>query len=190
MPPGHTLRTERLELVPATLMMLGHDRDDRSLLAASLNAVIPASWPPPLLDEGTMEEFIRMMREDSDPYFCSWYWVLEDPLRKNRTLIGSGGTGSCSGVPGAVMIGYSVLEEFRNRGYATEAVRHLTEVIFSWPGIRKVIATTYPELKASVRVLEKAGFVPAGKKESGLGIEEGTLIYVLRAPPTHILERK
>lgn len=92
------------------------------------------------------------------------------------------------------MIGYSVLEEFQNKGYATEAILALIPHIFSWPRIRRIVATTYPGLKASVRVLEKAGFIPGGKagfvrggrNKEGRGIEEGTVMYVLLAPPSPV----
>ena len=180
MQPPQSLKTAHLELIPATLEMLKADRDDRGELGRLLNAEIPELWPPELLDEGTLADFIRMKKDASDPHFCSWYWILEEPDR-TRTLIGSGGTASCPGISDAVMIGYSVLGDFRNRGYATEAIRRLVPVILSWPGIRRIIATTYPDLKASIRVLEKSGFVPAGERETGQGMEEGTVMYILEA---------
>lgn len=181
--PPHPIQTERLDLIPATLRMLECEGDNRAQFGRMLDARVPQSWPPPLLDEETRQEFLRILSEGCDPHFCSWYWVLKDPVRQSRTLIGSGGTASCSWLPDAVMIGYSVLEEFQNRGYATEAILALIPHIFSWPAIRRIIATTYPELKASVRVLVKAGFVPGGRNEEGQGIEEGTVLYVLHAPP-------
>jgi RimJ/RimL family protein N-acetyltransferase len=93
-------------------------------------------------------------------------------------LIGSGGTGSCGESADAVMIGYSVLDEFQGQGYATEAIHSLIQVIFANPGIQRIIATTYPDLKASIRVLEKTGFVLAGPGSGGDGMEEGTVMYV------------
>lgn len=181
--PPPLIRTKRLDLIPATLRMLECEGDNRALFGRMLDARVPQSWPPPLLDEETRREFLRILSEGSDPHFCSWYWVLKDPVRQSRTLIGCGGTASCSWLSDAVMIGYSVLEGFQNRGYATEAILAIIPHIFSWPAIRRIIATTYPELKASVRVLVKAGFVPGGGNEKGQGIEEGTVVYVLHAPP-------
>jgi len=174
-----SIRTGRLELIPATLRMLISDRNDRAMLARLLDADIPASWPPELLDETTMDEFIRIQAEQSDPHFCSWYWIRDE---QDRVLIGSGGIASVPGEPDTVMIGYSVLGEFQNRGYATEAVQHLVSFIFTLPGVRRIVATTYPELKASICVLEKIGFVPNGITEGGAGMEEGTIRYVLEAP--------
>jgi [ribosomal protein S5]-alanine N-acetyltransferase len=120
-----------------------------------------------------------MLSDGSDPHFSSWYWILTDSNGANRTLIGSGGTGSCSDLPNAVIIGYSVLDLFQNCGYATEAIGHLIPVIFTEPGIRQIIATTYPELKASIRVLEKSGFISTSEIRNGVGMEEGTVMFIL-----------
>lgn len=86
--------------------------------------------------------------------------------------------------PDTVMLGYSVLDEFRNRGYATEAVRYLIPCFLSLPGIRRIAATTYPDLGASIRVLEKNGFTKADLPLSGTGAEEGTICYLLKKTGT------
>lgn len=44
------------------------------------------------------------------------------------------------------------------------------------------MATTCPYLVASIRVLEKNGFVYAGENCNGEGIEEGTVVYMLKKP--------
>ncbi|MFA4860931.1 GNAT family N-acetyltransferase [Methanoregula sp.] len=182
MHPLLKIKTPRLELIPATTAILSADCNDRTDLGRLLSAVIPPSWPPPLLDDATRAELVSLQETGSDPNFCTWYWILDDKSGAGRTLIGSGGTASCPSSPDTVMIGYSVLDEFQGLGYATEAVHHLIPVIFRSPGVRKILATTYPDLKASIRILEKSGFVPAGHREGGSGMEEGTLAFVLIRP--------
>ena len=176
------IRTGRLELVPASLAILTSDLRDRTELPRLLDAAVPAAWPPPLLDTEALTEFVRLKTENTDPRFVAWYWVLVDPVAKTRTLIGSGGIASIATEKDTVILGYSVLDGFRNRGYATEAIRHLVPVIFSLPGIRKIMATTYPDLKPSIRVLEKTGFICTGTNHAGEGIEEGTLAFILEKP--------
>jgi ribosomal-protein-alanine N-acetyltransferase len=169
------IRTERLDLVAATTEIL---EADHQTLARLLDAAVPGSWPPPLLDDATIAEFIRMTVEKTDPCFITWYWVRDDPAEGERVLVGTGGLAS-SPFPDTVFIGYSVLEEFQCRGYATEAVRQIVAAAFSLPGVRRIMATTYPELVGSIRVLEKNGFVHAGE-----GFEEGTIAYLLKKPGT------
>lgn len=77
---------------------------------------------------------------------------------------------------GAVELGYGVAPSRRGRGYAPEAVRALTAHAYTAPEVKAVFAHVEPSNPASVRVLEKAGFTPAGP-----GAEEGTLRY--DAPP-------
>jgi len=179
------IQTERLDLIPATLDILKADREDRRELARLLSAAVPGSWPPPLLDDRTLEEFIRMVEENADPRFVTWYWVRDDQEEGGRVLVGSGGSASAPD-PGTVFIGYSVLDEFQCRGYATEAVRHIVPAAFALPGVRRIMATTYPELVGSIRVLEKNGFTSAGKAPAGDGFEEGTIAYVLERPDAHL----
>lgn len=171
--------TKRLELIPATRQILESDTGDRAGLARLLNAGIPEAWPPPLMDENVIREFIRMSSDTAGPVFAAWYWVLDDPAPGSRVLIGNGGILGAESGPDTVVLGYSVLEEFWNRGYATEAVRALVPGIFALPGVRRLIATTYPDLGASIRVLEKNGFQKTDRAPAGTGAEEGTVCYVL-----------
>lgn len=172
------LQTKRLTLVPATRAILAADLNDRGRLSGLLGAAIPAAWPPPLMDEGVIREFLRMQDNPAGPLFATWYWVLDNPANRTRTLIGNGGILSAEGQPDTAVLGYSVLEEFWNWGYATEAVSALIPIIFSLSGITRIIATTYPDLPASIRVLEKDGFVRTTEVPSGSGAEEGTVCYL------------
>ncbi|MEU6248839.1 GNAT family N-acetyltransferase [Glycomyces sp. NPDC047010] len=63
---------------------------------------------------------------------------------------------------GAVELGYGIAPSRRGRGYAPEAVRALVAQAFKAPEVRLVFATVEPANPASVRVLQKAGFTPAG----------------------------
>jgi len=182
MNPPDPILTERLELVPATSAMLAADRGDRKELGRLLRATIPLSWPPALLDEVTIAEFLRLESTGADRNFRTWYWVLRNARELGRILVGSGGVASCQQEADTVIIGYSIAEGFEGRGYATEAVRHTIPVIFSVPGFRRILATTFPELKGSIRVLEKNGFRPVPAHEAGSGIFEGTIAFMKERP--------
>jgi len=172
------IRTRRLDLVPATGEILSADLSDHKRLSRLLEAKVPAAWPPAEMNHEVLSEFYRMETEKTDPLFACWYWVLDEP-GANRVLVGSGGTGSAISNPETVLIGYSVLDKFQNRGYATEAVQGMIPATFSHSRISRIMATTFPELKASIRVLEKTGFICTGPTQAGDGLEEGTLGFVL-----------
>ncbi len=174
-----SIRTPHLELIRATVEILESDLHDKKELARLLDAEIPAAWPPALMDEDVLRDFTRMCADTGVSGFSTWYWVRDDPVAGSRTLVGSGGVLPMESAPDAVMLGYSVLDEFQNRGYATEAVRYLIPHFFSLPGIRQIAATTYPDLGASIRVLEKNGFTKTDLPLSGTGAEEGTVCHVL-----------
>jgi len=173
------IRTERLDLIPATVEILKSDLHDHAVLARLLDATVPDLWPPDEMNNEVLTEFIRMATEKTDPFFTCWYWVRETPDKGRRILMGSGGIASTVDTPGTVLIGYSVLDGYQGRGYATEAIRHLIPAIFADGHIARIMATTCPEFGASIRVLEKNGFVCTGPTAPGQGLEEGTLGYVL-----------
>jgi RimJ/RimL family protein N-acetyltransferase len=55
-------------------------------------------------------------------------------------------------------IGYWLGRAYWNKGIMTEAVTEITKYGFNELGLRRVHASTFPQSKASMRVLEKAGF--------------------------------
>jgi RimJ/RimL family protein N-acetyltransferase len=173
------LRTELLDLIPATVEILTSDLHDHAALARLLEATVPAAWPPDEMKDEVLTEFIRMMSAKTDPFFSCWYWVLDTPGKNGRILVGSGGIASALNAPDTVMIGYAVLDGFQGQGYATEAVRHLIPAIFADDRIARLMATIYPELRASIRVLEKNGFICTGATARGQGFPLGTLGFVL-----------
>jgi [ribosomal protein S5]-alanine N-acetyltransferase len=81
-------------------------------------------------------------------------------------------------------LGYSVSERHNGRGYATEAVRQGLDVAFGELELHRVQAAVMPINRASIRVLEKAGF-----REEGLalrylqinGVWEDHKLYALTA---------
>lgn len=173
------IRTPRLELIRADRTMLDSDLNDHQQLGRSLAAEIPAAWPPPLMDGDVLRDFVRMCSDPKESIFSTWYWIRDDPEAGPRTLAGCGGFLGSKAAADTAVLGYSVLDEFQNRGYATEAVRHLIPFAFTLPGIRRIAAATYPEFGASIRVLEKNGFVISDSPLSGTGAEEGTVCYIL-----------
>ena len=167
-----TLRTARLEIVPGTAA-LGHaEIGNRARFAALLGAEVPAAWPPPENDEQSMTFFTEYVEKHPDGVgWAAWYILLcnEDG---RRMAIGTCGFKGGPDEEGTVETGYSILEDHQRRGYAPEAVAALVNWAFGHLEVRRIIAHTFPDLRPSIRVLEKCGFTFAGA-----GTEEGTIRF-------------
>ena len=165
------IRTQRLQLVSATVEMLRVVLSDRQELGNLIEAEVPSSWPAELLDEDAIRWSVDAIQ--GDPENAAWYlylFVLQEP----RTLIGAGGF---KGPPSnrTVELGYSILQEFRRQGYAVEATRGMVAHAFAEHEVDRVIAQTLPELAPSIGVLQKCGFQLLGP-----GSEEGAICFELR----------
>ena len=156
------ITTERLELVAGTVELFRVRVDDRESLSRELGAHVPESWPPPLLDQDAMDYMARYLDENPDAGGWTFYYVVlparDATTQVARTLAGCGGFKGKPTEDGTVEIGYAMLPEFQRAGYATEAAGAFVRHAFSQPEVSRVIAETYPELRPSIRVLEKNGF--------------------------------
>lgn len=173
MTPNLTIRLARLELIAATRQLLLAEENPEEL-ARRLRASVPGNWPTPLYDNNARRFFLTVLSQDHNTVgWTSWYILLPDETGK-KTLIG--GVGAC-GRPdedGRIMVGYSLLDQFHGKGYATEALRGFLDWARPDLRLRKVVADTFPHLAASIRVLEKNGLVRRGP-----GTDEGPIRFEL-----------
>jgi RimJ/RimL family protein N-acetyltransferase len=164
------IRTERLDLIPATPALTRADLAGRAALADALGVPVPEGWPPELFDEPALRYTLEKLEGQPDQAGWWFYYVVR---RDGPLLVGVVGY---KGPPadGAVEIGYGVLPEHRRQGYATEASAALIARALARADVRRVLAETLPELAPSIGVLEKLGFVLVGE-----GSEPGVIRYAL-----------
>lgn len=168
------IETKRLLLVAGTPLIGRAEMDNRDRFAKVISAELPSSWPPPLNDKDSMTWFTEYMENNADSDgWASWYFLLKTSSHR-LTAIGNGGFKGKPDDAGQVEIGYSVVEEYQQRGFATEAVNALVAWAFSFNSVNLIKAQTLPGLQQSIRVLQKCGFAYAGK-----GTEEGAIAYQL-----------
>ncbi|MGH7737957.1 MAG: GNAT family N-acetyltransferase [Candidatus Tyrphobacter sp.] len=67
-------------------------------------------------------------------------------------------------------LGYSLLQEFRGSGYATEAVRAVVEAAFATSKLRTVRAYCLPENERSRALLRRLGFHEDGRLKRGASV--------------------
>lgn len=161
-----TIKGKRLVLIPADKSVLEYELNKKKYPDALKDIIIPENWPHKTITKNVTEIFISLLNQDR---LYNFYWVYEGKSG-DKILIGSGGI--IVHETGEYEIGYSVLEQFENYGFATEAI----ESIVKWFGSSglgyKLIAKTDDKNYPSIKVLEKTGFT-----FSGLGNEPGSLIY-------------
>lgn len=167
------ITTERLELIAGTLEIAQAEISDRSNLSQLLDARVPDTWPPEFNDLETMSFSLRKLESAPDQVgWWVWYFVLNNQATNERILIGNGGFKGKPTSEGTVEVGYSILKEFQNVGYGTEALNALVSWAFKHPEVQRVIAETLPELKPSQRLLEKCQFTNIGQ-----GSEAGSIRF-------------
>lgn len=125
--------------------------------------------------QNEMEKFIELQTNDvlktaykemlngciENPEQWEWYaiWMIE---LKDGTHIGE----LCfKGLEsdGIVEIGYGIIEKYQEHGYATEAVKAISNWAFQEPKVTAIEAEIDDKNIASKKVLEKCGFVFTGK---------------------------
>jgi RimJ/RimL family protein N-acetyltransferase len=174
------IRTNRLDLVPATLTLVEADIESPEALARRLGATVPASWPPGEYDRSAMEFFRDRLSEDPEAVgWYGWYAVHRPVEPHGAVLVGTGGYLGPPNADGVAEIGYSIVPESRGLGFATELVHALVSRAFSKPQVVRVIAATTSTNLGSVRVLERCGFSLVGP-----GSEPGTVQYATTRPTT------
>ena len=167
-----TLTTPRLRLVAATPEIARAELHDRERFAQLLDAEVASPWPPPLNDEESIAWTLQLLEEDPEAVgWGPWYFVA-CPDGAPPLVIGNGGFKGRPTADGTVEVGYSVVEAHQRRGYAPEAVEALVSWAFAHADVRRVVAQTFPELRPSIRVLEKSGFTFIGP-----GFEDGALLF-------------
>jgi ribosomal-protein-alanine N-acetyltransferase len=125
-------------------------------------------WPEELGGPRTAAQTRGLLEEKiahwEDHGFGQWFWRE----RGSGDLIGRIGP-QWTTWPGelVVEVGWSVAREKQGRGYATEAARAALRYGFEHAGAERIVAFTWTENLASLRVIEKLGM----RRERELEVE-------------------
>ncbi len=106
-------------------------------------------------------------------------YVLAVELKETGELIGDTGVNEVEGKTNEVEIGYGICKKYSGKGYATELVNAMTEFVVSTFKIHVLYGRVMRGNDASVRVLEKNGYIfvdeEFGAEDDPYG--NGMLIY-------------
>ena len=112
-------------------------------------------------DDVLKTAYMEMLRGCMDhPEQWEWFaiWFIESRSGAHIGELSFKGLKS----DGSAEIGYGISEAFQGKGYAAEAVDAAVRWALGQPDVTCVEAETEPDNRASQRVLEKCGFIPAG----------------------------
>jgi len=174
--PLRVLESDRLTLVSATIDLIAADLAGRAALAAALRAEVSEQWPPELFSTTVMRVMQDQLRDAAEQGWSAWYLLCRENAA--ATLAGICQFKGRPDESGSVEVAYSILESYRGRGFATEAVARLVHWAFVHQNVREISAETLPYRRKSIRILENLGF-----QFAGTGSEQGVVRYVLRHSP-------
>lgn len=143
------LKTKRLILTPMNIDELNRHRDRQT-------------------DEHLHMAFDEMLCNcKNDPDNTIWHTPWKITIADSNISIGD------MGFKGprkehAVEVGYGIDEEYRNKGYATEALIAISKWALSQKDVYFVQAQTDDDNAPSIRVVQKAGFKHIGRGDEGM----------------------
>ena len=146
------LRTDRLTLVTLTPYLARAALEDRAKLGLMLGARVPVTWPG--------ADFARMLERLAEGGERASLWAEQTRLivhEEDRTLIGETGFHGPPDRSGTVEVGYSIVPDYRGRGFAFEATRALIDEALARPEVCRITAACHDDNAASLKVLEKLG---------------------------------
>jgi [ribosomal protein S5]-alanine N-acetyltransferase len=169
------IRTARLTLIAATPRHLQAELVSNAAFQTAIGCTVPDSWPPELYDHDAINWTLRMLASVPDMQRWAMHYVIEGA--HGGTVVGTAGFKGPPDETGTVEIGYGILQEYRRKGYATEAARALIETAFADARVTTVIAETLPHLTASIGVMQNCGLTFLGE-----GSEPGVIRFQLLKP--------
>lgn len=89
----------------------------------------------------TFDEHVTFV--DSRPYL-GWYYIMEGPVKVGAIYL------TCK-----EEIGIFIFKTHKRKGYGSLALR---ELMYGWPGTRKLYANINPKNEASIEFFKKKGF--------------------------------
>jgi RimJ/RimL family protein N-acetyltransferase len=158
------IKTERLIIKPLSYKQLKkYIRLDNSL-ETELNLNETSRTISPELKEALEQTILPNVADTSKNYLFSTLWTVisteENKMVGDLCFVGEPNT------EGEVEIGYGTYEEFRKRGFMTEAVAGIIKWAEKQPNIRSIIASTDKSNIDSYSILERNNFIKSGETET------------------------
>lgn len=156
------LETGKLKLISLDGQNLRWSIEDRQKMERNLGVKITnMELEEPV--KKAMRTSLKMVLENKKDYL--WFTSWEIVLKIENRIIGGLCFKDYPDEKGRVEIAYGMQDEYRCKGYMTEAVKELINWAFSFNNVTEVIAETEKDNLPSHRVLEKIGMEKYEEKE-------------------------
>ena len=167
------IQTKRLDLIPLSPAVLRAALElDRNKIGRLLGASVPQSWE---IRRSFLELQLRQL--EAKPALQPWL-ARGMVLRSEGQLIGDIGCHSepfstPASAPKTVELGYSVMEAWRRRGFAQEAIEALIQWACTQHRVHRFVLSISPENQASQALAAKLSFRKIGSQiDEEDGLEE------------------
>ncbi len=150
------LDTPRMTVIALTVQQMRWQRDDFARLEQALGLAASGQRLEDELRPIVSRAISHMRRR---PHHARWHCQWVAVLKGERRIVGSLAFKGPPDRDDSVEIGYGFDPFYHNRGLATEAVGEMVRWALGEDGVEAVIAETANMNVASMRVLQKVGFV-------------------------------
>ena len=158
------IETERLILKPLThKQLIKYIRNDNSL-EVELNLLESSRTISSELKEALEQTILPNVADPNKNYLYSTLWTVI--LKEENKMVGDLCFVGEPNENGEIEIGYGTYDEFKKKGYMTEAVGGILKWAEKQPTVKSIIAATEKENHASYSVLEKNNFIKSGETET------------------------
>jgi [ribosomal protein S5]-alanine N-acetyltransferase len=141
--------------------------EDRAKASRVLGAALSPEWPQPALLDVLP---LQAAASPSNERFGVWLMIE----RASGSVVGDIGFMGPPDESGSVEVGYSVIPDRRGGGYAAEAARALVDWVLDQPGVKVVLASCDSSNVASIRTLERVGFIRTTDADGKIGWRHGS----------------
>lgn len=145
------LKVISLNLKQFSLLLQGVNKMENELNLVHSNYTLDKDTQ--IAMEWLYENAIKNTKSDN-LWYTNWQFVLK---AENKSI------GSACFIPtkydDVIEIGYGINSDYRNKGFATEAIRRMCNLALNQPQIKMIIAETDINNYPSHKVLEKCGMV-------------------------------
>jgi RimJ/RimL family protein N-acetyltransferase len=158
------IETERLIIKPLTYgQLIKYIRADNSL-ETELRINATSRTISPELKEALEQTILPNVADTNKDYLYSTLWTViskeENKMVGDLCFVGE------PNVDGEIEIGYGTYEEFRNKGFMTEAVSGMIKWAAKQPNVKSMFASTEKGNAASFSILKKNNFIKCGETDA------------------------